>query len=78
VERLTRQHIAHGDDKDWQAQGGSNPKASPHVDMFWVGFVLRRDRPWFQRHAALRANAGAITNNLRVHRTRVGGGTGVC
>ena len=62
---LPRQHVAHGDEEDRQAQDQADPEAPAHVRQLGVGASSARDGARLQGHAALRAGAGMVLTTLR-------------
>ncbi len=66
-------HVEHRHDKYRQAQENRDPEPAGHVGQLRVGSVGQRQGTRFQRHAADRARAWTISDDLRVHRTREGG-----
>ena len=62
-------HVAHGQNKNRQRKDQADPESAAHVGQFGVFFLLTRLTFWFQGHAAFRATAGPVLQNLRVHGT---------
>ena len=72
MQRLSRQHIRHRNEQDWNRQRRTNPKSPRHV------YQARDSSPpststvrGFQRHAALRTRTRRIADDFRMHRTGI-------
>ena len=79
VERVARNHFAHGDEEDRNGEGGRDPElAQQRTVAFLLGRDIRFDR--HEVHAADRAGAGGGADDLGVHGAGVllgpGGGEG--
>ena len=65
-----RQHVAHGDQNQWHTQGDRHPEAASHVIQL-MGIFLDGRLFRLERHATLRAGAGADLLHFGVHGTGV-------
>ena len=68
VDMQPRNVLGHCEDKNRQSQHQTNPEAPRHVDQLWIGPGLGARRFRLERHAALRAVAGADLTHLGMHR----------
>jgi hypothetical protein len=64
-----RQHVAHGHDEHRRAERDADPEAPRHVDELGVRRVGQIRDTWLERHPAFRARAGAVADDLGMHRT---------
>ena len=67
VQRLARQHVAHRQEEDGQAQGEADPEAAAHIRQFRVRSFLQTDGARLKSHAANGAGTRLVAHDLRVH-----------
>ena len=68
---VTRDQVAHADNKHGNCKHCRDPEAAPHVSQLWVLHLFKRDHARLKRHSADGTRPRRVANDFRVHRTGV-------
>ena len=68
AQRAAAHHVAHREEKHRRAQHDADPEPAGHVHELWIRCVGQIGDAGFERHAAFRAGAWTIRDDLGVHR----------
>ena len=70
--RQARNHFGHREDEERDREDKADPEPAAHVVELGIDVLVRRDGHRLQGHAANRARARTVADDLRVHRAGVG------